>query len=110
MAEIAGSEKRQGLHLGSFRSTAIESKKNSPARPSKMRVKCESQANPRRPRAEQSHAPAIPWEPSPLHRVESRSDRDLQPDRQIPAPSSRADLAHPDVTSTGYTVSACTID
>jgi hypothetical protein len=45
MAEIAGSEKRQGLHLGSFRSTALESKKNSPARPAKMPVKCESQAS-----------------------------------------------------------------
>jgi hypothetical protein len=44
MAEIAGSEKWQGLHLACFRSTAIESKKNSLARPPKTPVKCESQA------------------------------------------------------------------
>ena len=45
MAEIAGSEKRQGLHLACFRRTAIESKENSPPRPPKMPIKCESQVS-----------------------------------------------------------------
>jgi hypothetical protein len=61
MAEIAGSEKRQGLHLGSFRSTAIESKKNSPARPSKMRVKCESQVNAEEAADKKLHGVSIRW-------------------------------------------------
>src|SRR6516165_11058511 len=44
MPEMEGSEKRQGLHLACFRSTAVESKRNSPARSPKMPAKCESQA------------------------------------------------------------------
>jgi hypothetical protein len=44
MAEIAGSEKRQGLHLACSGKTAIDSKENSPAQLPKMAVKCESQA------------------------------------------------------------------
>src|SRR4051794_4788485 len=45
MAEIEGSEKRQGLHLASFSSTAVETKRNSPAPNPKMHSKCESRAN-----------------------------------------------------------------
>jgi hypothetical protein len=44
MAEIYVSEKRQGLHLACFRYIDVESKRNSPARRPKMRVKCGSQA------------------------------------------------------------------
>jgi len=45
MPEIEGSEKRQGLHLACFRSTAVESKENSPARTPKRAAKCESQVS-----------------------------------------------------------------
>src|SRR5947209_9450442 len=45
MPEIESSEKRQGLHLACFCSTAVESKQNSPARTPKMPGKCESRAN-----------------------------------------------------------------
>src|ERR1051325_1327451 len=44
MAEIDASEKRQGLHLACFSHSDVESKRNSLARPPKMRLKCESQA------------------------------------------------------------------
>src|SRR5580693_6184932 len=44
MPEIEASEKRQGLHLPCFRSTAVESKENFLARTPKMPAKCESQA------------------------------------------------------------------
>ena len=45
MPEIDGSEKRQGLHLACFRSTAVESKENFLAPTPEMPAKCESQAN-----------------------------------------------------------------
>jgi len=45
MPEIEASEKRQGLHLACFPSTAIESKENFLARTPKMPAKCESQAS-----------------------------------------------------------------
>src|ERR1041384_7094598 len=45
MAEIDASEKRQGLHLACFSHSDVESKRNSLARPPKMRLKCESQVS-----------------------------------------------------------------
>src|SRR5579862_6026746 len=45
MPEIEASEKRQGLHLACFRSTAVESKENFLARTPKMSAKCESQVS-----------------------------------------------------------------
>jgi hypothetical protein len=45
MPDIQVSEKRQGLHLACFRSTAVESKENSPARTPKIPGKCESRAS-----------------------------------------------------------------
>mgnify|MGYP001464883418 CR=1 FL=1 len=44
MAEIDVIEKRQGLHLASFRYGGIENKGNSLVEWPKMRVNCESQA------------------------------------------------------------------
>ena len=45
MAEIDVIEKRQGLHLASFRYGGIENKGNSLVEWPKMRVNCESQAS-----------------------------------------------------------------
>src|SRR5450755_2902088 len=45
MPEIDGSEKRQGLHLACFRSTAVESKENFLAPTPEMPAKCESQVS-----------------------------------------------------------------